>query len=710
MKRLALIAAILGFLCACSSDPDPATILIEANKGPQNVIRTDRALGGAIDGLPAGQVETLFTRHNVAAIRGAGLGPISYSLRTELAIDAWHWGNEGRWSDPTRHQGYWTSSDNPKQPVMAGWGYKLPRRGDSVDQAEDDGYSRLDDGDPNSFWKSNPYLDSKLSHAADRPQWVVVDFGVKRAISAAKIIWKAPYATRYKIQYWTASDPYDDEGRWRDFPGGDQTQGRGGVVELRLAPNPVATQFVRILLEQSSHSAPRGSKDIRDSLGYAIGEISFGTPGRSGGIVDVVRHTRDGASQTQITVSSTDPWHRQSDRDPSAEQQGFDRLFRSGLTAGRPVIVPVGVLYDTPENAAAEFRFLLRRGYPVQGAELGEEPDGQNIDPDDFALLYRQFAAAVRAAYPNIQIGGPNLQDAVSDTWLDDDHDQSWTRRFLHDIIGPGNVPDLNFFTFEHYPYDTPCGDIAGKLLGAGDILASDLRRLRDDGVPRSIPWVITEFGFSAFSGQAEVELPGALFDADMLARFLAAGGSAAYFLGYGPDQLYLPDQNCAGYGELMLFGQDSHGQATWPTPAYWALRLLTQNWLQPGDGANRLYSASVDNLPAEARKFVVAWPVLRPDGRWSVMLINRSPTEQFSIRLAVTARSERPEQIFAAAWEGLQYSASDYRWQAAGPDGHPILDKPPHRLAGGTSEILLPPYSITIVSFAEDEKNHRSA
>jgi hypothetical protein len=355
------------------------------------------------------------------------------------------------------------------------------------------------------------------------------------------------------------------------------------------------------------------------------------------------------------------------------------------------------VLYDTPENAAAEFRFLRRRGYPVRRVEIGEEPDGQNISPDDFAVLYRQFGMAVRAVYPGIELGGPNLQDAISDTWLDDSPDRSWTRRFLADITPPGGRPELDFFSFEHYPYDTPCGAIDEELVGAPDILARDLARLHEDGVPRSIPWVVTEYGFSAFSGEVEVELPGALFDAGMLAQFLAAGGSAAYLLGYGPDELYPPEQDCAGYGELMLFGQDSHGQATWPTPTYWAIRLLTQEWLQPGDGANRLYPASLDGLPADEKRYVAAWPLLRPDNRWSVMLLNRSPAKPFSVALAFGRRGDTA-RTFTGSWEGAQYDQSDYRWQPDASNGHPVLNNPPRHISGRGGEILLPPFSITIV------------
>jgi hypothetical protein len=670
------------------------TVRIAVQSGPVATFVPDQALGAAVDGLPAGQIDELYTRHNIDAMARTGLRPISYSLRTELGIDAWHWGEEGSWSDPAQHQGYWTGSDNPVHPVMRGWGYSLPRRGDTVDQAEDDGYSRIDDGDAATFWKSNPWLDAAKTHAGERPQWVVAMFAAATPVSAARIRWAAPFARAFRVQYWTGDDPYDEFQHWCDFPHGTITDGQGGDVLLRLSDRPIKARLIRILLERSSHTAPSGARDPRDAMGYAMAELGLGTIDAAGHFVDAIRHARDGSDQTQITVSSTDPWHRATDRDADAEQPGFDRLYRGGVTNGLPMIVPAGVLYDTPENAAAALRFLRRRHYPVTQIEMGEEPDGQNISAEDFAALYRQFALALRAVDPQIRIGGPNLQDAVADSWADDAPDHSFTRRFLKTIRTPGREAPFDFFSMEHYPYDSLCGAMEAKLRGANARLDGAMERLRADGVPATVPWIVTEYGISAFSGQAEVDMPGALFDVDMVAHFLAAGGHSAYLLGYGPDRLYEPGEKCTGYGELMLFGADAQHQASWATPAFHGLSLLSHDWVIPGSGAHRIYRANVDLPGSRTDPAVVAWPVQRPDGSWAVLLVNRDRARGWPIRLELGTHAA------PGPWHVVQYDARQYHWLAAGENSHPTRDDPPRRFDQAGGALTLPPYSITVVQF----------
>jgi hypothetical protein len=226
-----LLLLVLGGMGPAPHGRSPVgRVIVDLSAGaPAASFRPDQAFGAALDGVSAGEIASSYTAHNLAAVQRAGLGPISYRLRTELGIEAWHWSEEGTWSDPGRAQGYWVSRDRPSRPVMISHGYSLPRRGDTVDQANNSGYSRLDDGDPATFWKSNPYLDVHYTHEkVARPQWVVVELPKATLIGAAKLSWGEPYATRYVVQYWSGENEYDPAGKWIAFPQGAVSGGRGG--------------------------------------------------------------------------------------------------------------------------------------------------------------------------------------------------------------------------------------------------------------------------------------------------------------------------------------------------------------------------------------------------------------------------------------------------------------------------------------------------
>lgn len=205
---------------------------------------------------------------------------------------------------------------------------------------------------------------------------------------------------------------------------------------------------MRTLLTKASAQAPAKSRDIRDGLGYAIREIYFGMLDDKGKFNDKIRHAKNKDKQTIIYTSSTDPWHRASDKDPNVEQPGFDLIMRSGLGNHLPILTPVGLLYDTPENSAAEIRFLRSRGYPVAQVEMGEEPDGQYISPEDYGALYIQWAKVIHQINPQLKLGGPGFQTDIDGwrAWPDTQGNTSWMNRFLNYLRAHHHLGDFNFF------------------------------------------------------------------------------------------------------------------------------------------------------------------------------------------------------------------------------------------------------------------------
>ena len=141
-------------------------------------------------------------------------------------------------SDPSKSDGYFAGSAEPTEAIRHSWAYPLPRRGDTV--GDGDAWSRLTDGDPNSFWKSNPYLTSSFTREDDaqHPQWVLIDLGKKVEIDTIRIAWAAPYARDYKVQFWTGElEPFyqgTTKGTWQTFPKGSVADGKGGTTTLKL--------------------------------------------------------------------------------------------------------------------------------------------------------------------------------------------------------------------------------------------------------------------------------------------------------------------------------------------------------------------------------------------------------------------------------------------------------------------------------------------
>ena len=154
-------------------------------------------------------------------------------------------------------------------------------------------------GPNNSHWKSHPYLTSKFTGESDtlHPQWVVMDLRAEKPLNAVQIGWANPYAKVYQVDYWVGRSPLGraPDGQWKTFPGGVVKDGKGGTVNLKLAPDSVTARFVRVWMTESSNTCDvHGSDDIRNCVGYGIQDFKAGT-------IDAGRRIFGGSSARQPT-------------------------------------------------------------------------------------------------------------------------------------------------------------------------------------------------------------------------------------------------------------------------------------------------------------------------------------------------------------------------------------------------------------------------
>ncbi len=703
----------IAMVIAVSLSRDGLAQTVQVDATPSHVVNKFSplyALGTTVDRVPSNATDMFFRPDQLKQVLSAGWGSVSYRQNTELFVQAWHWNPKGKWSDPSG-KGYFTGDATPTSEVIRhSYGYSLQHRGFTRNGGtEFDGFSRLDDGDLNTYWKSNPYLTQGFTAEADslHPQWVVIDLGKKQDVNAIRIAWTEPYARAYQVQYWTGEDAMDDQGNgeWNNFSTGSVTEGKGGTVTLPLDSSPVSTRFVRILMTASSNTCDtHGSSDRRNRVGYAIREIYLGTIDAQKNFKDLLQHSPD-QKQSLTYCSSVDPWHEPSDlyvapdRMESGDQPGLDLFYTSGITRGIPAVIPVAMLYGTPEDSVAQMTYLKKRGYPVWYVEMGEEPDGQYMQPEDYGAFYLQWATALHRLDPNFKLGGPVFEGVTEDikAWPDAQGKTSWLGRFLDYLRAHGRLSDLAFMSFEHYPYDG-CETPWKNLYREPQLLTHIMQVWRDDGLPANVPLLDTET--NAHGGEASVEIFGALWLGDTFAGFLTAGGQATFYyhaLSYSPAHPVCPNS----WGTYHMFMVDPNYQIRSRTSQFFAAQLLTQEWSQPVDAEHRLFSAASDIKDGDGHVLVTAYAVLRPDGQWSLLLINKDYDNPHAVRIKFHDGDGNKDSAFAGSVAMVTFGKAQYQWHPGRKKGYADPDGP-----AATSTIdgspdaryTLPPASMTVL------------
>jgi hypothetical protein len=681
-----------------------------------NTFSPFRALGGGIDRLRGGATreaneehsERMLTDPVLSELLGAGWQTVTYRQNTELMIEAWHWNPRGTWSNEAKKEGYFTGSPTPtSEPIRHSWAYPLPHRGATL--GDGNGWSRLTDGDLGSYWKSNPYLSRDFTGEDDslHPQWVMIDLGARVEVNAMRIAWADPYAKRYYVQFWTGEqEPFYDGinmGTWQTFPMGAVDGGRGGTPTLKLASGKIPARYLRIWMTESSDTCDNhGAQDKRNCRGYAIREIYVGTLAADGRFTDIVRHVPS-REQTITWPSSVDPWHRASDLDYGrGDQVGLDFFFTCGITRGLPAMVPVALLYTIPEDAANEIAYLRKRGYPVSHIEMGEEPDGQRVLPEDYAALYLQFAKAIHKRVPDAPLGGPSYEGTPADvdSWADANGRASFTRRFFDYLRSHGRLDDFTFFSFEHYPcLDRGCPEWA-SLYDEPENVNRVIQAWKDNGLPPQVPFFMTE-GNDLRDGGAGTVKP-ALWLADYIGAIMTAGAGGTYYFHY------MASQNRGSGGFLPI---DDNGRVTSYTPQYLATQVITKEWAQPVDAAHKLFKAASDVRDKAGHTLVTAYALLRPDGQWSVLLVNKDRDYDHAVTISFADADAGRERFFAGTVERVVFGAAEYQWHPdplpasdaeGGGSGHADPDGPPSRSTvradGSATLFQLPKASIIVL------------
>jgi hypothetical protein len=122
--------------------------------------------------------------------------------------------------------------------------------------------------------------------------------------------------------------------------------------------------------------------------------------------------------------------------------------------------------------------------------------------------------------------------------------------------------------------------------------------------------------------------------------------------------------------------------------------------WVEAG-GEHRLFSASSDIHDDAEHNLVTAYAALRPDGRWSLLVINKDQENPHGVRIVFHDAETNRDRRFSGPVDFITFGTEQYQWHPGFEDGKADPDGPPARRstsATSTTVFELPKASVTVI------------
>ena len=148
------------------------------------------------------------------------------------------------------------------------------------------------------------------------------------------------------------------------------------------------------------------------------------------------------------------------------------------------------------------------------------------------------------------------------------------------------------------------------------------------------------------------------------------------------------------------MFTTDHQWMIKQKTSQFFAAQMLTQEWSQPVDAEHRLFHAASDIKDSEGHTLVTVYAVLRPDGQWSLMMINKDYDNSHTMSIVFHDEDTKKDRSFVGPVARITFGKEQYQWHPALRDGYPDPDGPAAQstLPVGTDRFTLPAASMTVL------------
>jgi hypothetical protein len=170
----------------------------------------------------------------------------------------------------------------------------------------------------------------------------------------------------------------------------------------------------------------------------------------------------------------------------------------------------------------------------------------------------------------------------------------------------------------------------------------------------------VTEGNLSSGASETYQDIFSGLWLADYIGSLLDAGAKGVYYFHYLPLQM---EPGCnSSPGTFGMFTVDAAYKIQQPLAQFFVAQLINLEWAQPGGGEHQVYSAKSDIDDGAGRELVTAYALKRPDGEWSLLVVNRDQENGHRVRIAFRM-SQTSAGGFWGPVEVATFGSAQYKW-----------------------------------------------
>src|SRR5437870_1879814 len=131
-------------------------------------------------------------------------------------------------------------------------------------------------------------------------------------------------------------------------------------------------------------------------------------------------------------------------------------------------------------------------------------------------------------------------------------------------------------------------------------------------------------------------------------------------------------NNTCLGWSSWSNFVSDENYEIRGYTSPYYAARMINLEWVQHRSGVHQMFPSSTDIKNPDGNLLVTTYAVHRPDGNWSLMLVNRDENNSHTVRVSFENAKEKRHSFLSGNISWMSFGSDQYVWINDGPNSHP--------------------------------------